>query len=74
MAISIEVVEIFAVPYDTENLAGTVIVRFDLPTETIQFDVLFRDRGNKVANESEAIRAAKKLAMRLADHRVGYLE
>lgn len=74
MAITIEVVDIFAVPYDAGHLAGTVVVRFDLPTETIQFDVRFCDRGNKIANEAEAIRAAKKLALRLSNYRATYPE
>ena len=52
-------------------LRGDVIVRFDGPIEAMQISVLFKDRGTREANERAAISAAKLLASRLTQHRVG---
>ena len=64
MEIEIDVAEHFGRLAVEGVLAGTVIVRFGNPIETMHVNVLFKDQGDRVANEAAAISAAKQLAFR----------
>ena len=70
MAIDIDVADQIGMSATAGVLHGTVIVRFDGPIETMQVSVLFKDCGNREANNAAAVAAAKQLAFRLTQERI----